>query len=59
MNLNQLQLYHVQMDPHYIKLGEKLMIFHAADQSDKRPSAIVLYTKGPHSIEAEQTEQEG
>ncbi len=54
-----LQLYHVQMDPHYIKPGEKLMIFHAADQAEKRPSAIVLYAKGSHSLEDERTEQEG
>ena len=54
-----LQLYRVQMDSHAIKPGEKLMIFHAADQADKRPCAIVLYVKDPHSFENEQTEQEG
>lgn len=54
-----LQLYHIQLDPHYIKRGENLMIFHAADQADKRPSAIVLYTKGAHSQENEPTEQKG
>jgi type VI secretion system protein ImpJ len=54
-----LQLYRIQMDPHYITPGENVMIFHAADQPDKRPSGIVLYTKGPHSIESEPTEQEG
>lgn len=54
-----LQLYRIQMDPHYIKLGENLMIFHAADQPSKRPSGIVLYAKGPHPFENEPTEQEG
>jgi len=54
-----LQLYHIQMDPHYIKPGENLMIFHAADQADKRPSAIVLYVKGHHPQETELTEQKG
>jgi hypothetical protein len=54
-----LQLYRVKMDPHYIKSGENLMIFHAADQPDKRPSGIVLYVKGPHPAEVEPTEEEG
>lgn len=55
-----LQLYYIQMDPHYIKPGENLMIFHAADQIDKRPSAIVLYARGPHPQEEnESTEQKG
>jgi len=53
-----LQLYRVHMDPHYILPGENLMIFHAADQPDKRPSGIVLYVKGPHPQEDEPTEQE-
>ncbi|MBX9805060.1 MAG: type VI secretion system baseplate subunit TssK [Alphaproteobacteria bacterium] len=54
-----LQLYRVQMDPQYIKPGEKLMIFHAADQPNMRPSGIVLYARGPYSLENEPTEQEG
>jgi hypothetical protein len=54
-----LQLYRIQMDPQYIKAGETLMIFHAADQPNKRPSGIVLYAKGPHPFENEPTEQEG
>jgi type VI secretion system protein ImpJ len=54
-----LQLYRIEMDPHYIKPGENLMIFHAADQPDKRPTGIVLYAKGPHPVEDEPTEQEG
>lgn len=54
-----LLLYHITVDPQYIKPGENLMIFHAADQPDKRPVAIVLYTKGPYSQEIENTEQEG
>jgi type VI secretion system protein ImpJ len=54
-----LQLYRIQMDPHYIKAGENLMIFHAADQPNKRPAGIVLYAKGPHPFENEPTEQRG
>jgi type VI secretion system protein ImpJ len=54
-----LQLYHIHMDPHYITPGENLMIFHAADEPDKRPTGIVLYIKGPHPVEDEPTEQEG
>ena len=56
---NGLQLYRIQLDPHYIKTGEKLMIFHAADHPDKRPSGIVLYRKGPVSLEDEPERQEG
>lgn len=55
---NGLQLYRIRMDPHYIKPGENLMIFHAADQPDKRPAGIVLYARGPHP-ENQPTEQEG
>jgi type VI secretion system protein ImpJ len=54
-----LQLYHVQMDPHYIKPGENLMLFHAADQPHKRPSGVVLYVKGPNSQYNATTKQEG
>jgi len=53
-----LQLYRIHMDPRYIKPGETLMIFHAADQPDKRPASIVLYAKGPLP-EDQPTEQEG
>lgn len=53
-----LQLYRIKMDPHYIKPGENLMIFHAADQFDKRPAGIVLYLKGHPPLD-EPTEQEG
>lgn len=56
---SSLQLYRVQMDPHYIKPGENLMIFHAADQPHKRPSGIVLYVKGPNPLNNEPTKQEG
>jgi type VI secretion system protein ImpJ len=54
-----LQLYRVKVDPHYIQPGENVMIFHAADQPHKRPSGIVLYVKGPISLENVPTEQRG
>jgi type VI secretion system protein ImpJ len=54
-----LQLYRIKLDPHYIKPGETLMIFHAADQPSRRPLGIVLYIKGSHPLEDEPTEQEG
>jgi len=54
-----IQLYRVQLDPHFIKTGENLTIFHAADQPEKRPAGIVLYAKGPYPFTNEPTEQEG
>lgn len=39
-------IYYVEMDPEYIKPGEKLMIMNASDDPDKRPLEIVLYVKG-------------
>jgi type VI secretion system protein ImpJ len=54
-----LQLYRIQMDPHYIKAGENLMIFHASDQPNKRPAGIVLYVKGSYIDKNVPTEQRG
>jgi type VI secretion system protein ImpJ len=56
---NGLHLYRIEMDPPYIKSGETLMIFHAADQPSRRPLGIVLYIKGSNPLEDEPTEQEG
>jgi hypothetical protein len=36
----------VQIDPDYIKAGQKLQIFNLSDSQDTRPGEIVLYTAG-------------
>lgn len=59
MPASGLQLYRIHIDSHFITRGESLMIFHAADQPDKRPSGIVLYAKEAPSINDEPTEKDG